>query len=114
MQTDNTTFMESLAELVTVLIAEATTPAYIITYEEPNGRRKAGARRKRYLFACLNCKELSKKRSQARYCSDRCRKEAERKRVAAARFFRENREEVLEFLEVKGQSLVEYCDRLAS
>jgi hypothetical protein len=113
MQTDNTTFTESLADLVAVLIAEATTPAYIVTHLEPNGRSKAGARRKAYLFKCLNCKEITKKRSQARYCGDRCRKEAERKRVAAARFFRENQQKVLEFLEQEGQSLVEYCDRLS-
>lgn len=112
MQTDETTFMESLTDLVAVLIAEATTPQYIETYSEPGGRRKAGARRKVYLFTCLNCKELAKKRSRARYCSDSCRKKAERRRIAAAQFFRENRTAVLKFLEEKGQSLVEYCDRL--
>lgn len=112
METKNTTFLDELAKLVEVLIAESTELEYIVTYQEGIGRQKAGTRRKVYLFSCLNCKAIGKKKSRAKYCSDRCRKEAERKRVAAALFFKENQEEVLQFLKQKGLSLVEYCDRL--
>lgn len=106
-------FLEQVTKFIEVITAQATTVQYITTQIEPQRRRKAGMRTKGYLFPCLNCREIAQKRSKAKYCSDRCRKEAERKREAAARFYRKNKNAIITFLQENGDELVQNCDKIA-
>lgn len=86
------TFLESLQNLVNVLVNETRPVHYLVHTVGGEERRKAGSRSQRYTFQCVNCQSTVTKRARAKYCSSRCRKQAERKREQALVFFLDNRE----------------------
>ena len=85
-------FLESLQNLVNVLVNETRPVHYLVHTVGAEERRKAGSRSHQYTFQCVNCQSTVTKRARAKYCSGRCRKQAERKREQALAFFLNNRE----------------------
>ncbi|KGE88587.1 MAG: hypothetical protein ACE362_08375 [Phaeodactylibacter xiamenensis] len=88
-------FLESLQNLVNVLVNERRTVHYLIDRVDPSENRKAGSRSQRYTFQCLNCQEIVSKKARAKYCDPLCRKQAERKREKALTFFISHQEELV-------------------
>ena len=96
--TNPNAFLESLQNLINVLVNETRTIPYLVHQASVAERRKAGSRSQRFTFQCVNCSASVTKRTRARYCSARCRKQAERKREAAIQFYHVSREQFIPFI----------------
>jgi|GEM_PF-2347153 hypothetical protein len=83
---DDKSYLSALQTLVNVLEEETRLVVYVIRDAPDSELRKAGSRSQRFTFFCVNCSKITTKRTRARYCCARCRKQAERKREAAALF----------------------------
>ncbi|MGH1433096.1 MAG: hypothetical protein ACRBG0_01415 [Lewinella sp.] len=83
---EDKSYLSALQTFVNVLEEETRQVVYVIRDAPASELRKAGSRSKRFTFFCVNCSKLTTKRSRARYCCARCRKQAERKREAAISF----------------------------
>lgn len=88
------TFLESLQNLVNVLVNETRPVHYLVHTVGAEERRKAGSRSHRFTFQCINCQSTVTKRARAKYCGGGCRKQAERKREEALAFFKRYQEEL--------------------
>lgn len=99
-------FLESLQNLINVLVNETRQLHYLVHQASAHERRKAGSRSQRFTFQCVNCGTTATKRTRARYCSARCRKQAERKREAALLFYTAYHDQLSPFVREQAKLLL--------